>query len=143
MYKNESLGDFVKRLGQAVLQVESYSMDIVSKSLKGVSARVHPSLYASPRSLRKLWTFCSNAQINAPCLRTKSEQPLSRFWSPVNLPRTTQLGAPKTRASEGKRVKGKVDHNSQAKPASPPSAFHMRNSSPLSASYLISDVQSQ
>ena len=34
MQKNESLGDFVKWLGQAILQVESYSMDIVLQIFK-------------------------------------------------------------------------------------------------------------
>ena len=34
MQENESLREFVKRFGQAVLQVESYSMDVVLQIFK-------------------------------------------------------------------------------------------------------------
>ena len=40
------------------------------KSLKGVSAWVHPSLNLSPRSLQQLWMICSSKQTNTPCLRS-------------------------------------------------------------------------
>ena len=40
------------------------------KSLKGVSAWVHPSLNLSPRSLQQLWMIYSSKQTNTPCLRS-------------------------------------------------------------------------
>ena len=83
--------------------------------------------------------ICSNEQINTLCLRTTSALLLSRSWSPVDLPKMTQPGAPRPRANGGRWVGGKANNDSQTKPASSPSTFHMRSSSPWSVNYLISD----
>ena len=113
------------------------------KSLKRVSTRVHPSLNLSPRSLQRLWMICSNEQINTLCSRMTVAQLLNRSWAPVDLPKTTQLGALKPRANEGNWVEGKANGSSHTKPTSPPLTINTRNFSPWSVSYLISNGHNQ
>ena len=49
--KNESLREFVKQFGQAVLQVESYSMDIVLQIFKRSICQSTPFIESLPKKL--------------------------------------------------------------------------------------------
>nr|CAN79252.1 hypothetical protein VITISV_038224 [Vitis vinifera] len=69
MQDNESLREFVKRFGQAVLQVEACSMDAV----------LHFSNHW-PKSLLRRWTTCSDEPTNIQCSKMTYVQPPSKFW---------------------------------------------------------------
>nr|CAN83396.1 hypothetical protein VITISV_021698 [Vitis vinifera] len=71
MRDNESLREFVKRFGQAVLQIEACSMD----------AALHFSNHW-PKSLLQQWTICSDVRTNIQCSKMTYAQPPSKFWLP-------------------------------------------------------------
>ena len=67
MQENETLREFVKRFGQAVLQVESYSIDAVLQIFKRSICPGPPSSSPSPKNLLQPWTIYSGVRVNTPC----------------------------------------------------------------------------
>ncbi|KAL6329191.1 hypothetical protein AAG906_014800 [Vitis piasezkii] len=58
--ENESLREFVKRFGQAVLQVKAYSMDVVLQIFKRSICPDTPFFESLAKNLPQLWTTCAN-----------------------------------------------------------------------------------
>lgn len=90
MQENESLRKFVKRFRQAVLQVESYSMDVVLQIFKRSICLGTPffeSLTKKPSAtMDNLFKRANKFSI----FEDDVVQLLSRFWSPIDLLGMTQ-----------------------------------------------------
>ena len=108
MQENESLREFVKRFEQVVLQVESYSMDVVLQIFKMsicpgttfVSLTKKP-----PTTMNNLFKRANKYSMLEDDVRTATQ----RSWLPVDLPKTTQPGALRPQASKAVHlVRGKT-----------------------------------
>ncbi|RVW38390.1 hypothetical protein CK203_090260 [Vitis vinifera] len=67
MQDNESLREFVKRFGQAVLQVEACSMDAVLQIFKRSICPGTPFFESLAKNLLQRWTTCSDVPTNIQC----------------------------------------------------------------------------
>ncbi|RVW73052.1 hypothetical protein CK203_061068 [Vitis vinifera] len=81
MQDNESLREFVKRFGQAVLQVEACSMDAVLQIFKRSICPGTPFFESLAKNLLQQWMTYS-APTNIQCSKMTYVQPPSKFWLP-------------------------------------------------------------
>ncbi|RVW81466.1 hypothetical protein CK203_035184 [Vitis vinifera] len=82
MQDNESLREFVKRFGQAVLQVEACSMDAVLQIFKRSICPGTPFFESLAKSLLQRWMTYSDEPTNIQCSKMTYVQPPSKFWLP-------------------------------------------------------------
>ncbi|RVW82261.1 hypothetical protein CK203_041721 [Vitis vinifera] len=94
MKDNESLREFVKRFGQAVLQIEVCSMDAVLQIFKRSICPGTPFSNRWRKNLLQRWTICSDALTNIQCSKMTYVQPLSKFWLPDGLLEMTRTNMP-------------------------------------------------
>ncbi|RVW56321.1 hypothetical protein CK203_114168 [Vitis vinifera] len=97
MRDNESLREFVKRFGQAVLQIEVCSMDAVLQSSREAFVQALHFLNRWQKSLLQRWTICSDVLTNIQCSKMTCVQPLSKFWLPDGLLEITRTDMPNLR----------------------------------------------
>ncbi|RVW53906.1 hypothetical protein CK203_072908 [Vitis vinifera] len=82
MQDNESLREFVKRFGQAVLQVEACSMDVVLQIFKRSICPGTPFSNHCLKSLLQRWMTYSDEPTNIQCSKMTYVQPPNKFWLP-------------------------------------------------------------
>ncbi|RVW61355.1 hypothetical protein CK203_032066 [Vitis vinifera] len=82
MQDNESLREFVKRFGQAVLQVEACSMDAVLQIFNEASVQALHFSNHWLKSLLQRWMTYSDEPTNIQCSKMTYVQPPSKFWLP-------------------------------------------------------------
>nr|CAN68845.1 hypothetical protein VITISV_032037 [Vitis vinifera] len=88
MRDNESLREFVKRFGQAVLQIEACSMDAVLQIFKRSICPGTPFFEDRwSKSLLQRWTICSDVLTNIQCSKMTYVQPLSKHAKPPDRPK--------------------------------------------------------
>ncbi|RVW44587.1 hypothetical protein CK203_104468 [Vitis vinifera] len=79
MQDNESLREFVKRFGQAVLQVEACSMDAVLQIFKRSICPGTPFFESLAKSLLQRWMTYSDEPTNIQCSKMTYVQPPSKL----------------------------------------------------------------
>ena len=128
MQENESLRKFMKRFGQVVLQVESYSMDVVLQIFKRsicLGTQFFESLAKPPPPW--LWTTCSGVQTNIQCLKMMYAQLPNRSWLPDNQPGTTRQEIPDLRINKCRPAANKASKVSRSRHRLHPLPCHMRS----------------
>ncbi|RVW71269.1 hypothetical protein CK203_062690 [Vitis vinifera] len=108
MRDNESLREFVKRFGQAVLQIEVCSMDAVLQIFKEASVQALHFSNRWPKSLLQRWTICSDVLTNIQCSKMTYVQPLSKFWLPDGLLEITRTDMPNLRTGQNQLTGGRT-----------------------------------
>ncbi|RVW59792.1 hypothetical protein CK203_100619 [Vitis vinifera] len=125
MQDNESLREFVKRFGQAVLQVEACSMDAVLQIFKRSICPGTPFFESLAKKPPTTMDTCSDVPTNIQCSKMTCVQPPSKFWLPDDASRgdTERNAKPPDRPRPSDRR-----HEGPSRPDRPPLT-------PLSISY--------
>ncbi|RVW84453.1 hypothetical protein CK203_041254 [Vitis vinifera] len=93
MQDNESLREFVKRFGQAVLQVEACSMDVSYRSSSEASVQALHFSNHWLKSLLQRWMTYSDEPTNIQCSKMTCVQPPNKFWLPDDHLEVTERNA--------------------------------------------------
>ncbi|KAL6312808.1 hypothetical protein AAG906_022536 [Vitis piasezkii] len=108
MRDNESLREFVKRFGQAVLQIEACSMDAVLQIFKRSICPGTPFFESLAKSLLQRWMTCSEGLINIRCSKMTYVQPPSKFWLPDERLEVTRKEMPNLRTDQNQLTGGRM-----------------------------------
>ncbi|RVW66980.1 hypothetical protein CK203_064067 [Vitis vinifera] len=127
MQENESLREFVKRFGQAVLQVEAYNMDAILQIFKRSICLGTPFFESRAKSLLRRWTTYSGAPSNTQCSKMTCEQLPSKSWLPGRHPEAVRKEVPKFRIGQGRPVEGKKNKAARNCHHSHPFPYLMRS----------------